>query len=651
MINDQVTHRHQKVLSNEIIQPKLIVTKYPSPEANPSNVNELSHSIGSAAKDDLQPGTIVSPRNMFPSHPPSTDTVKPNYPSASPRTDPNLKQDVHDSTRPFILKEKLAEGSYGVVYKAVYCKMIPMTESRQIDHTKIEETSETLAVKIMTNPVGTNSISGCSVGPPIEMDVMARLRHTNLIHMFQITIVDFVTPTTTKMGSHPGTTLAISMPLAISNLSDYMKANSLSLNTKINYIKQILSGLNYLHSEQILHLDLKLENILVLTPTHVVITDFGLSIYTDSSGQRIFRREGITVTYRPPELFKDSYLFERASDVWSLGMLALYLLMNVKHIFSDVEPKRIRSQLIREMNDSNRKRSLNSYLLRTIPQVRERTVVINFLDRLLSYRPANRSSAKDLLNDPIFRLPGTTSFISRSPSGTSLYPLIWIYPAEKIGIEPYLSLDFMIRLMINIDPLAETFFIAIDIFHRVLSHLYMLYDHFKGSEGTGKYLSEGSSLTEVISLGALTSIWIALKANDFKKWTAKSMSEITSHHYSPERILEMERHIVIGLKGIIYRWNPFKEAQTLDDLSVLFETVTNIYRYSHRVPNRGKFIFYPPEMLHLINFNYIYNKSLFYKESLNLTSEVHMQYRFNRDRTEYFHSQQKTPRLTLTVNT
>ncbi len=69
--------------------------------------------------------------------------------------------------------------------------MIAITESKQIDHTKIEETSEMLAVKIMTNPVGSDSISGSSIGPPIEMDIMARLRHENLIHMSQITIVDF----------------------------------------------------------------------------------------------------------------------------------------------------------------------------------------------------------------------------------------------------------------------------------------------------------------------------------------------------------------------------------------------------------------------------------------------------------------------------
>nr|QBK90983.1 MAG: putative serine/threonine protein kinase [Pithovirus LCPAC201] len=658
MINNQIKNYDQKVFLNPS-QPRLIVSNSEN-QINAPNLDGILDSSKMVTNNDFQPGTIISPRNMFPrtdgeasvrgrtisvdfpSHPPSTDVVKPNYPSTSPRTDPNLKQDVHDSTRPFILKEKLAEGSYGVVYKAAYCKMIAITESKQIDHTKIEETSEMLAVKIMTNPVGSDSISGSSIGPPIEMDIMARLRHENLIHMSQITIVDFITPTVTSMGSHPGTTLAISMPLAISNLMDYIEKEKLSLNTKISYIKQILSGLDYLHSEQILHLDLKLENILVLTPSHVVITDFGLSVYADASGRKIFQREAITITYRPPELFKDPHFYERSSDVWSFGMLCLYLMMNVKHIFSDVKPKSIRCKLAREMNDKNRKTTLNGYLRATIPEIGERTVVIDFLDRLLSYRASDRATTKDLLNDPIFRLSKTTVSISKTPAGLSLYPLIWIYPPEKIGIETYLSIDFMIRLMININPLAETFFIGIDIFHRSLSHLYMLYDHFKSSEGTGKFLSEGSSLTEVISLGALTSVWIALKANDYKKWTAKSMAEITSGHYSPERILEMERHIVIGLKGIIYRWNPFKEAKTLDELSVLFETVTNIYRYPHRVPNRNKLLFYSIDVLHQINFSYIYNKSLFYKESLQMTPEIHMQYRFNRDRTEYFHSQIKT---------
>lgn len=609
-------------------KPQLIMSK--------SGPEETGRFLG-ATKADLQSGTILSPRNILPNNIRS-DIVKPNYPSSSPRTDPDLKQDVHDSTRPFILKDKLAEGSYGVVYKAAYGKIVSNGTSSQII-----ETDEMLAVKIMTNPVGSTSISGSSIGPPIEMDIMARLRHPNLIHMSQITIVDFMSPAVTRMGTHPKTTLAISMPLAMGNLADYMEINKLSLRTKISYVRQILSGLCYLHSENILHLDIKLENILVLTPDHVVITDFGLSVYSNNSGFKSFEREAITITYRPPELLKeDDYFFQRSSDIWSLGMLILYLMMNVKHIFSNVKPKSILSKLRREMGDKNRKSTLDRYLKATIPEMRERKMVVDFLDRLLSFKESNRWTAGDLLNDPIFNQLGSSE-ISRSPSGSSLYPLIWVYPPEKVGIEAYLSVDFMIRLMININPMAETFYIAIDIYHRSLSHLYMLYDHFKSSNGTGKYLSEGSSLTEVLSLGAVTSVWIALKANDHKKWTAKSISEITANHYSPERILEMERHIVIGLKGIIYRWNPFKEAKSLIGLSILFEDVTNIYRYPHRVPNRNKLSFHSDDILHQIDFSYVYNKSLFCRESLRMSSETHMQYRFNRDRTEYFHGQQKPP--------
>ena len=203
--------------------------------------------------NEVRPGTIVSPRR---NHLKGSEflPVQPNYPSKSPRNDPDLQKEIFNSTRPFKLKRKLAEGSYGVVYQAVYCEL-----NNPHDFNDVRETDEKLAVKIMTNQNGVTSITGSSIGPPIEMDIMSRLIHKHLIKMTDITIVDFVSRTSTDYGNHPRTTIAISMPLAIGNLEDYMRddTRSLSLPQKIIYLKQILSALDYLHAEQMLHLDNK----------------------------------------------------------------------------------------------------------------------------------------------------------------------------------------------------------------------------------------------------------------------------------------------------------------------------------------------------------------------------------------------------------
>jgi serine/threonine protein kinase len=575
--------------------------------------------------NDLKPGTIVSPRkNGF--HPKPQIKTEPNHLIRSTPTD-HLNSDlpVADSGKPFILKQKLAEGAYAAVYKAVYGEI---TNDNQV-----RETSEFLAVKIMTNPGGLSYIDGSSVGALVEMDIMARLRHPHLLSMSQITIVDLGIPTSTISGQHPKTTLAISMPLAEDNLADYMERHSLSLPEKLNFIKQILLGVDYLHSEQILHLDLKLENVLVLgNPLRVVIADFGLSIYTDFFGKRFFDRESITLTYRPPELFVKSKEFDRSSDVWSVGMLALYLLMGVKHIFPDIKTKNVKNQLTKTMKDKDRLNTLHNYLKPIIRSESERSIVCHFLDRCLSYTPINRGSTSELINHQVFTMFNNSSNLNQAPRGISLYPSTWMCPPENIGIEPYLAINFMIRLTTKINPLIETYFIAIDFFHRSLANLYLLHGYFQKMDNV-KY-----SLTEVISLGALTSVWIALKANDYKHWNAKFMVEMVSG-YNCQQLIEMERHLVVGLRGIIYRWNLFKEATTRKQLIDGFELTTNPYKYSgwcpEKVTNR-QLSTYSSERTHYAKFNEIYIFTKYYNESLNNTPENICNNRFALNRKEIF---------------
>jgi len=63
------------------------------------------------------------------------------------------------------------------------------------------------------------------------------------------------------------------------SLRDRIKAFvKLDYDTTRNYSRQILQGLAYLHSRQIIHCDIKPENILVDTHGTVKLADFGLSV-------------------------------------------------------------------------------------------------------------------------------------------------------------------------------------------------------------------------------------------------------------------------------------------------------------------------------------------------------------------------------------
>uniref|UniRef100_A0A8C3S2F6 Myosin light chain kinase, smooth muscle-like n=1 Tax=Chelydra serpentina TaxID=8475 RepID=A0A8C3S2F6_CHESE len=96
--------------------------------------------------------------------------------------------------------------------------------------------------------------------------------------------------------------------------------------TSIQYVRQILEGMQYVHRQSIVHLDLKPENIVcVSTSSHwVKIIDFGLA-------RRLGEQEGpVKVMHGTPEFVAPEVIaFEPvgfATDMWSIGVICYILL-------------------------------------------------------------------------------------------------------------------------------------------------------------------------------------------------------------------------------------------------------------------------------------------------------------------------------------
>lgn len=86
-------------------------------------------------------------------------------------------------------------------------------------------------------------------------------------------------------------------------------------------LKDVLSGLNYLHSHNKIHRDVKAANILLNEQGIAKLSDFGVSEPVDSS---IKKRTIIgTLLWLPPEVINQEPDYSTAIDIWSLGITVI----------------------------------------------------------------------------------------------------------------------------------------------------------------------------------------------------------------------------------------------------------------------------------------------------------------------------------------
>lgn len=86
------------------------------------------------------------------------------------------------------------------------------------------------------------------------------------------------------------------------------------------YVYQLADGLQYLHSNGIIHGDLKSDNVLLTTRGQPKITDFGHSRRMATGEQTAPPMQGGDLMFAPPEYSKDAEL-SPSFDMWSLGCI------------------------------------------------------------------------------------------------------------------------------------------------------------------------------------------------------------------------------------------------------------------------------------------------------------------------------------------
>ncbi len=169
------------------------------------------------------------------------------------------------------------------------------------------------------------------------------------------------------------------------DLSKYISRKKLPEKKILSIFSQIIFGLAYIHSQNILHRDIKTENILVFKNGMIKIGDFGISRIL-SDGELAQSIVG-SPYFMAPELFGQSP-YSYPADIWAAGCV-LYQLMTHKYPFQ----ARSREELmIRVLNGNNP----------AIPRRFSKELTDLFL-QMLSRDPLERPTAADILNRPIIR--------------------------------------------------------------------------------------------------------------------------------------------------------------------------------------------------------------------------------------------------------
>jgi serine/threonine protein kinase len=166
------------------------------------------------------------------------------------------------------------------------------------------------------------------------------------------------------------------------------------------WCRQILSKLASLHSVNIIHGDLKPDNILLLPDGSAVLCDFGLAnLMTKAPGGIKSTDELYSPTYRPPEMYTTSgpWTLQAGSDLWAFGM-TLYITLFGPTMWSRCGTEstfKLIAAEIPENYDERLEKFTNK--LKSFSSPAGAQVFAKALATCLSYGPSERQSAWDIL--------------------------------------------------------------------------------------------------------------------------------------------------------------------------------------------------------------------------------------------------------------
>jgi len=277
--------------------------------------------------------------------------------------------------------QKIGEGTYGVIYKAQNQKTGQFIALKKIRLENEDEGTPSTAIR--------------------EISILKEMTHPTIVSLLDVVNYDFK--------------LYLVFEFLEQDLKKFLDSVTVLSSALVqSYLKQLLQGLTYCHQRRIVHRDLKPQNLLIDKKGTLKIADFGLA-RAFCVPVRQYTHEVVTLWYRAPEILLGSATYSIPVDVWSAGCIFAEMLTKKPIFPGDSEIDQL-FKIFRQMGTPTEDiwhgcTSLPDYKP-SFPQWKKQemgktfekshSTVIDVLEKMLIYEPAQRISAKEALNHPYF---------------------------------------------------------------------------------------------------------------------------------------------------------------------------------------------------------------------------------------------------------